>query len=142
MQPWINVSYLIACDIAELVDGDVLVEVGLEGHALPVARGLQHPDLLLLEGLPVGVGAEAEGLGAEVLELGVDQPDRPAALLRGRGRAVRTHARLAVEARHRGDWKEEDNSFDFLRCDLVKQDWRGSGFARGGSIIIITTLSL
>ncbi len=81
--------YLIACDVAELVDGDVLVQVGPHDNRVAVAGRLQDPDLLLLQGLAVGVGPEAEGFGGQVLVLAVDEADRPAASLR-RGRTVRS----------------------------------------------------
>ena len=79
---------------------------------LPVPRGLQHPDLLLLERLPVGVGLEPEGLGAEVLVLAVDEADGPAPFAVGGG-GVAVAAGTAVgavgpvEPGHGGDWKRE-----------------------------------
>ena len=42
--------------------------------------------LFLFQGLPIGVYLEAEGLSGKIFELGVDQPDGPAALLRRRRR--------------------------------------------------------
>ena len=54
-----------------------------ETNAVSVSERFQDPDLLLLQGLPICVYLEAEGLGGEVLELGVDEADGPAALLWG-----------------------------------------------------------
>ena len=42
--------------------------------------------LFLHESFAIGVDPEPEGLGAEVLELGVDEADRPAAFVDGRRR--------------------------------------------------------
>ncbi len=40
-----KLKYLVAGDVPELVDRDVLVEVGTKDDALAVAGGLQDPNL-------------------------------------------------------------------------------------------------
>ena len=97
--------YLIACDVSKLIDGNVLVQVGPQHDGLAVARGLQDPHLLLLQRLAVRVGPVPEGLRAQVLEFAVDEPDGPAALVRGRGAAVAavTIATDPVQAGHGGN---------------------------------------
>ena len=59
--------------------------------------------LFLFQGLPIGVYLEAEGLRGEVFELGVDQPDGPAAL-HPLGGLLGALATLSVD-RHDWGWK-------------------------------------
>lgn len=55
--------------------------MGPEADGVAIAGRFQGPDLLLLERCSVGVDLEAESLGGQVFELGIDQADGPAATL-------------------------------------------------------------
>ena len=66
-------------------------------------------NLLLHERLSVGIDSEAEGLCAEVLELGVDESDGPAAFVDGRGgkaAVAGAAARANRSSCHCDDWKK------------------------------------
>lgn len=74
----------LASDVAEGVDCQVLVQMGLEVNGGRLASGrLQSPDLFLLQGGSVGVDFETESFGGQVFELDVDQSNSPASLRHG-----------------------------------------------------------
>ena len=111
---------VLAGDISKLVHGQVFVQVRSETNAVTVSKRLQDPnlvstssrnnsiknklvtDLFLLQGLPVRVYLESERLRREILELGVDEADGPAALLRSWRRGGL--ATLTIDS-HGGNWK-------------------------------------
>ena len=85
LQLMTKVTYLVASDVAKLIDGNEFVQVRPHDNSVAIAGRLQNPDLFLFQGLAVGIDLVAESFSAQVLELAVDEADGPAASVGGSG---------------------------------------------------------
>ena len=79
-----NDDYLVARHVSKLIHCQVLVQMGAHDNRIAISGRLQNPHLFLFQSFTIGVDFEAESLGAQVLELGVDEADGPTASLGSR----------------------------------------------------------